>query len=81
MKTFLIFGMLNASIGEEQKLLETIVIMSLLDPIDEHMARGDRWAERMPVLTEKRELLISEILGPGIVYRVVTERNLPQFID
>lgn len=55
--------------------------MSLLDPIDEQMARGDRWAERMPVLTEERELLISEILGPGIVYRVVTERNLPQFID
>ena len=55
--------------------------MSLLDPIDEQIARGDRWAKRMPVLTEERELLISEILGPGIVYRVVTERNLPQFID
>ena len=73
--------MLNVSLGEEQKLLETIVIMSLLDPIDEQIARGDRWAKRMPVLTEERELLISEILGPGIVYRVVTERNLPQFID
>lgn len=55
--------------------------MSLLDPIDEQMARGTRWAERIPVLTEERELLISEILDPGIVYRVVTERNLPQFID
>ena len=63
-----------------QKLLERIVIMSILDP-EEQLARGDRWAELMPVLTEKRELLISEILGPGIVYRVVTERNLPQFID
>ena len=64
-----------------QKLLERIVIMSILDPLEEQLARGDRWAELMPVLTEKRELLISEILCPGIVYRVVTERNLPQFID
>ena len=55
--------------------------MSLLDPIDEQMEQGTRWAERIPVLTEERELLISEILDPGIVYRVVTERNLPQFID
>ena len=54
--------------------------MSLLDPIDEQMARGDRWAERMPVLTEKRELIISELLVPVSANRVVTTRNLPQII-
>lgn len=44
------------------------------------MARGDRWAERMPVLTEKRELIISELLVPVSANRVVTTRNLPQII-
>ena len=54
--------------------------MSLLDPIDEQMALGDRWAERMPVLTEMRELLISELLVSVSANRVVTTRNLPQII-
>ena len=54
--------------------------MSLLDPIDEQMARGDRWAEQMPVLTEKRELIISKLLVPVSANRVVTKRNLPQLI-
>ena len=54
--------------------------MSLLDHIDEQMARGDRWAERMPVLTEKREHIISELLVPVSANRVVTTRNLPQII-
>ena len=54
--------------------------MSILDPIDEQMARGDRWAEQMPVLTEMRELIISKLLVPVSANRVVTKRNLPQLI-
>ena len=54
--------------------------MSILDPLEEQMARGDRWAERMPVLTEKRELIISKLLVPVSANRVVTTRNLPQII-
>lgn len=54
--------------------------MSILDPLEEQMARGDRWAERMPVLTEKRELIISELLVPVSANRVVTTRNLSQII-
>lgn len=55
--------------------------MSLLDPIDKQMEQGTRWAERMPVLAEEMESLVSGLLALGVVCRVITELNLPQFID
>lgn len=50
--------------------------MSLLDPIDELMARCDRVME----LLQEREELIFELLGTASANRVVTKRNLPQLI-
>ena len=55
-----------------QKLFQSRLIMSILDPIDIQLHRGDRVMD----LLQEREELIFELLGTVSANCVVTNRNL-----
>lgn len=50
--------------------------MSILDPVDIQLPKGDRVIE----LLQEKEELIFELLGTASANRVVTKHNLPQLI-